>query len=78
MFTSRPLDRERRPAYEMRVKVTNDPNYYHDGKKKLEEQDASVAFVKIRVEDENDSPPKFLEKILYAGELVFSKDATLR
>lgn len=71
LYTNAVLDREQRASYTLVVKATNDPNFIIDPEQEVvhDPEDPTQAIVTINVEDENDTPPSFLQKLYYAGEL---------
>lgn len=69
LYTNAVLDREQRESYTLVVKATNDPNFIIDPEQEVvyDSEDPTQAIVSISVEDENDTPPRFLQDIYYAG-----------
>ena len=76
LYTNAVLDREQRASYTLVIKATNDPNFIIDPEQEVvyDPEDPTQAIVTIIVEDENDTPPRFLEKLYYAGEYVRYSD----
>ncbi|XP_050727023.1 cadherin-87A-like [Eriocheir sinensis] len=69
VYTNAVLDREQRESYTLVVKATNDPNFIIDPEQEVvfDSEDPTQAVVSISVEDENDTPPRFLQDLYYAG-----------
>ncbi|KAK8407296.1 hypothetical protein O3P69_002092 [Scylla paramamosain] len=69
LYTNVVLDREQRASYTLVIKATNDPNFIIDPEQEVvhDPEDPTQAIVTINVEDENDTPPLFLQNVYYAG-----------
>lgn len=69
VYTNAVLDREQRSSYTLVVKATNDPNFMLDPDQEVvyDENDPTLAIITINIEDENDTPPRFIHEAYYAG-----------
>ncbi|XP_071526000.1 cadherin-87A [Panulirus ornatus] len=69
VYTNAVLDREQRSSYTLVVKATNDPNFILDPEQEVvyDKDDPTLAIITINIEDENDTPPRFIHEVYYAG-----------
>ncbi|KAG7153827.1 Cadherin-87A-like [Homarus americanus] len=69
LYTNAVLDREQRASYTLVVKATNDPNFIFDPNQEVlyNEEDPTLAIITVNIEDENDTPPRFISEAYYAG-----------
>ncbi|XP_027213278.2 cadherin-87A [Penaeus vannamei] len=69
LYTNAVLDREQLDKYTLVVKATNDPIFTWDQNQEVvyDEDDPTLAIVTVNIEDENDTPPRFLKDAYYAG-----------
>lgn len=53
------------------IKATNDPSFTIDPDQEVvyDKEDPTLAIVTVNIEDENDTPPRFLREVYYAGKL---------
>lgn len=70
LYTNAVLDREQLDKYTLVVKATNDPIFTWDQNQEVvyDEDDPTLAIVTVNIEDENDTPPRFLKDVYYAGQ----------
>nr|XP_053634394.1 LOW QUALITY PROTEIN: cadherin-87A-like [Cherax quadricarinatus] len=69
LYTNAVLDREQQSSYTLVVKATNDPNFTVDPDQEVvyDENDPTLAIITVNIEDENDTPPRFIHEAYYAG-----------